>query len=150
VKSNLIAFIIGPQEIAYVIFERQQLLFWEVRTFPSGIDIESLEAGFRFERFNVTAAVLPAKCAEETRPTHEALCSVLRKRGIPIFEISDKDLRESFGLPALKDRQELLRVSAAMFPQVPFGRFTHACLEAAALGLFFETNRLLTINTPLE
>lgn len=146
-KPHSIAFTISAREIAYAVFEGQKILFWEVRSFPLGLDADSLDAGFRFERFNFTAAVLSSSGVDVGHPTRSALISLLRKRGIPIFEVAEEDVLASFGLPPPKSQQELLRLVAAVFPQIPFARFAYACLEAAAYGLFFETNRLLSINT---
>jgi hypothetical protein len=71
----------------------------------------------------------------------------LRPKGIGILEIPKSDLLEAFAYPALDSRKELRKVISDIFPvldQEPGQPWT---ADAAALGLYVQTERLFnTIN----
>ena len=152
-NSHSISFKITSREIAYAILDKQRLLFWEVHSSVSDHNAagkHAVNAAFRFERFNITAAVLVRSRTSDTDARYSRVKAALRDRGVPIFEINEQEVLESFNFTSFEDQHELCRAAAPLFPQIQFARFMYPCLEAAAFSLYFETNRLLSINTPLE
>jgi len=80
-----------------------------------------------------------------------AVIRALRPKGIGILEVSKGELLQAFGYPHLNSRKELRNVMSSIFPildQEPGGPWTH---DAAALGLYVQTERLFnTINQNLS
>lgn len=151
-KAHSASFIVSNQDIAYVVFDRQKLVFWEVHSFPCAPpDIARSVIGSVsrcIERFKLAAAVLFQPSAiQSALDLSSTVKEALRSNGIPIFEISEQELLIAFGSPPLEDRLALRRTVAALFAELPFAPYMYPCLDAAALGLHFETSRLLTVNS---
>lgn len=151
-KTHSISFTASQNEIAYAVFDKQRLVFWEVYACLSDPrKIPKSAAGIVqrcFERFNPNAGVLEmiTEDGESVAECHALIKNDLHRLGIPVFETPEEQLLKSFGLPALNGRQELRRATAAIFPEMPFARYMYLPLDAAALGLHFETHHLLSIN----
>lgn len=66
----------------------------------------------------------------------------LRKAGVSIFEIEPQDVLASFAHPGLKFRTELPQVITSIWPILADSDTHSSCLEAAALGLYTQVERL--------
>jgi hypothetical protein len=152
-KTHSISFAVSQNEIAYAVFDKQKLIFWEVYAClsdPLKIPKSAVAIVQRcFERFNPNAGVFETINADDggVAELHALMKNDLHRLGIPVFETREEELLKSFGFTALKDRQELRRATAAIFPEMPLARYMHPALDAAALGLHFETRRLLSLNS---
>ena len=148
-KTYSLSFTISETELAYAVFRSQKLVFWEAHAFLSGIDRVIQKAVGHVarcvERYQPKAVVLES-LPENGRASPVALQvrDSLRRLAVPIFEVSEQELLRSFALPTLKNRQDLRTVLVSIFPHLQSSRFMHSCLDAAALRLHFETNRLLS------
>jgi hypothetical protein len=147
--SHSISFKISPNEVSYAVFRGQRLIFWETHSYlstPEQIINNAIGDIARcIDRFKATAAALEASQSDnEAFQLQCAATATIRSLAIPIFESSQQDLFDSFGLPALKTRQELRTTVLSIFPQLESSQFMNSCLDAAALGLHFETSRILS------
>jgi hypothetical protein len=101
---------------------------WIVATFEiESVALEKVHAGTEIRRGQLAGAI---------RDT-------LRQSGISIWEFSKQDLFAAFGVPPLKSRRELREVTLAVWPILDGGSEKMGILDAAALGLFVQTERLL-------
>jgi hypothetical protein len=148
-KAHSISFTISETEIAYAVLKEQQVIFWEICSFLSEpLDTLKTATGVVqrcINRFSPEAAIFES--VETPAGPIPELCraarEVFRQLGIPVFEIAGPALMRSFGYPPPKDAAELRKVVAAVFADLPAAPFAYPCLQAAALGLHFETDRLL-------
>lgn len=106
------------------------------------------------ERFRCESAALETVpvSREATRTLlHQAVLGVLSAQAIGVIEVSKPDLLAAFGYPATRFRHDLRETISDIFPvldQQPGGPWTH---DAAALGLYVQTERLFnTINQTLS
>lgn len=102
------------------------------------------------QRFNIRDAVIEdAVGSEDTRAAEliEALEKAVRGAGIPFKRIQKQTLFDAYAVETLASRKELHAIITSFWPQlVP--DFHSSVLDAAALGLYARTERLLTINEP--
>ena|SRR5437762_1764349 len=150
-KAHSMSLAITEHESACAMFEGQKLISWEVHPFLSDADSAMKNITAQIVRssakWTISSAVMEQFSNDRRPPDLYAVArQVLAGLAVPIFEIRTDDLFASFGIPPPKTRNELRSMVSSIFPQVPGGRLMQPCLDAAALGLHFETNRLLTIN----
>ena len=143
------AFRICPKEMGYAVFRGQKLIFWQSHSYlcpASQIERRVIGDIVRcIVRFNIRSAVLDILSKnDESAQLKSVAKEAIRNQAIPIFEIPEQELLSSFGHPPLKTRQELRKAVLSIFPQFESSRFMNSCLDAAALGLYFETNRILS------
>lgn len=151
-KATSISFKISSAELGFAVFSRQKLMFWEAHHYVcESREVEAkliAEAVRAVEKFSVAAVVLEPLSAMEVKAA--GFGTTLRTRlrdvnAIPIFEITEQQVFESFAFPAVGSRDELRQILATVFPQLQSNCLARHCLDAAALGLYFETDRLLSI-----
>lgn len=71
-----------------------------------------------------------------------AAVAVLRQAGVPLWEASRSELPSAFGAPALKSRSELRQAIVSIWPTLLDQDRHEEALDAAALGLYVQTERL--------
>jgi hypothetical protein len=147
--AHSISFKISPKQVSYAVFRGQRLIWWETHSYLSAPEHAAKDAigdvARCIDRFKATAAALESlQSDDEAFQLQSAVKEALRNLAIPIFEISEQELFDSYGIPALKTRQELKKAVLLIFPQLESSRFMNSCLDAAALGLHFETSRILS------
>ena len=67
----------------------------------------------------------------------------MREKGIPIWEISKRELLEGYGEPPLKSRRELRQVITGIWPVIAGSHGKLLVQDAAALGLYVHVERKL-------
>jgi len=151
-KEHSISLVLAHSVSACAVFREQTLVLWDARKLPSTL-IEASKAitaqiSRQLQAFNISAAVLEQPFHETRRLTflRQAAKDDFRRAGVPIFEVAESEVLTSFSLPQAKDREELRRVAATLFPNIPTNGLFASCLDAAALCLHFQTNRLLSAN----
>jgi hypothetical protein len=79
-----------------------------------------------------------------TRRTHlsRMICRALQSSGIPVWRVSKLDLLAAFGEPPLKTRKELRERIVSIWPILDRPDRERGLLDAVALGLFVQTERL--------
>src|SRR4029077_14606120 len=147
--SHSISFKISPKEVSYAVFQGQRLIFWETHSYLSTPERTAKDAigdvARCIDRFKASSAALEfLQSNDEALQLQGTVKEALRNLAIPIFETSEQELFDSFGLPALKTLPELRKAVLSIFPQLESSRLMNSCLDAAALGLHFETTRILS------
>jgi hypothetical protein len=158
-RSKLCAIRIERRAVAVAILDGEHLHHVDARQLSSSSD-RALESASTFitrrviDRFQFASAaleIIPNGHEKQRSLLHQAVTHVLRPKGIGILEISKADLFEAFGYPPLRSRTELREITSNIFPsldQEPGQPWTH---DAAALGLYIQTERLFnTINQSLS
>lgn len=149
-QAHSVSFVVAPSQMAYAVFRGQKLIFWETHAYLSdpNATLNNLAGDVLrcTDRFSAQAAVLESDAKhDEVAGLKATVTQVLRRAAVPIFETAEQELFDAFRIPAITDRRELREIVCSIFPQLGTGRFINLCLDAAALGLHFETNRLLSI-----
>lgn len=98
-------------------------------------------------RFDIQLAV-----AEDAHATDEArsaellshLEEALRKAGIPTSRIPKQAIFEAFAVAPLSSRKQVYEVLAAFWPQLNTSDFPRAVMDAAAVGLYEDTELRLS------
>ena len=75
---------------------------------------------------------------------------LLRNEAVPIEKIDEQELYESFAVPPLKRRDQLRNIIRTILPALDSPEVGLAALDAAALGLYCEIERLFRINSPTQ
>lgn len=150
-KKHLISLTLSDVATACAIFEGQKLISWDAANLQEDpekrANIITAQIMREIQDFDIGVAVL-----EKRTDKHSSLNELLdvakelfRRKGIPIFEITEHEVRQSFSLPAPPDREQLRQITARIFPEIPFSGNFSLCLDASAFALHFETERLLSI-----
>jgi hypothetical protein len=96
------------------------------------------------ENFTPADVVLGISRAAQGRRV-EALTKLIEEmltgKGIPVWRVDDKIVLESYAIPRLRNKRQLLPILQSFWPHLP-NRQTGA-FEAAALGLYLQVERLL-------
>src|SRR5207244_10450250 len=104
-KIHSVAFEITHQDLAYVVFAKQQLVFWEVHSLSNNLadalGTAAAQVSRALGKFHITSAVIEQQTRhpEKIDELLETVRQNLRRTGVPIFETSEKELLDSFGSP---------------------------------------------------
>jgi hypothetical protein len=101
------------------------------------------------ESFAIESVALEALASAEEiqrRTLTDVITETLRDRMLPIWQIPKAELFEACGHPALKSRKEVREVIAAIWPVLAGTNGRTFIRDAAALGLYVQTERLFIID----
>jgi hypothetical protein len=101
------------------------------------------------ESFAIESVALEALASVEEiqrRILTDAITETLRDRMLPIWQISKAQVFEAFGHPVLKSRKEVREVIADIWPVLAGTNGQTFIRDAAALGLYVQTERLFIID----
>jgi hypothetical protein len=87
------------------------------------------------------------KSSSRIKSLHTAALSVLRNTSLPLEQVDEKNLLESFGHPPLRSRDHLRKVGRNIWPALNDSHATNSAVDAAVLGLHVQVERLLTIHS---
>lgn len=73
---------------------------------------------------------------------HRLILKTLREAGVSIWTASKRQLFEAYSIPPIKTRQQLRAIATSCWPVLASRGGGGLCLDAAALGLYVETERL--------
>jgi len=149
-RSRLCAIRIERRAIAVAILDGDRLQHVDVRQLSSSSEKAVASASSFITRRVIDKVQFPSAALEvipnghEMQRTllHDAVIRALRPKAIGILEIPKSRLLQAFAYPPLSSRKELRGVVSDIFPvldQEPGGPWTH---DAAALGLYVQTERL--------
>jgi len=148
-KHRLIAIRIERRTIAIAILNANHLEFTDVRHLSSSTD-KALGSAASFvtravDRFGLKSAALeliPDGREVQRLVLHQVITRALADRAMSITETSKNDLFRAFTRPPLRSRTELRRVMSAIWPVLDHDSGRPFTQDAAALGLYVQTERL--------
>jgi len=147
--SRLLAARITGRSVAAAIYYGRDLHYTEVRQLASDIDqaTSSLVAFLSslIQHFHIDSATV-----EESTDDFRAgamtveMIDLLREKGISCWTVEQSAILEAYGEVPLKSIRELRGVVSNYWPRVIDEQESRTCLDAAALGLYFQTERMLS------
>jgi hypothetical protein len=150
---KLLAIKVERRSVAAVIFAGQHLDYTQVRNLSSAAS-QAVGSTFGFlswllTNFDIESAAIEKLSGDiEIRRSElsRSIVAILRGNGVPIWEVDKTQLFEAYGYPKLKSRVELRHVVRSIWPILSTGKGQNQILDAAALGLWVQSERLFIIN----
>lgn len=149
-RSNLAAFRITSRRISVAVFADERLDFSGSRQLPSqtpkAMDSASRYVEWIKRNFRIEAVALEKSPLDTQRPDsqlHREITGQFRDSGVPIFEVEKDVLLASFAHPPLRYRTQLRKIISSISPVLASNDTHDSCLDAAALGLYVQVERLL-------
>jgi hypothetical protein len=147
--SKLIAIRIRRRSVAAAVFAGRQLEYIEMLHLCNEpeIVIDSVRrfVGRIIENFRPADAALGSSRApqgERVKSLARMTEEIFSAAGIPVWNVDDKSVLESFAVPKLRNKQQLRPIVQSFWPYL--GQRQLAAYEAAALGLHLQVDRLLS------
>lgn len=152
-SAKLLAVRVERRSIAAAVFCGDHLEYTQMRHLSSTKE-KALSSAVGFvnwllESFAIESVALEALASVEEiqrRILTDVITETLRDRMLPIWQISKAQLFEACGHPALKSRKEVREVIAAIWPVLAGTNGQTFIRDAAALGLYVQTERLFILN----
>lgn len=146
-RRRLMAIRIERRTVAMALFIGTHLEGWRIRQLPS--DSKRAEAscvGFVrevLEEHQCEGAVLESTKGDVARATlHRQVTELCRALGVSVREISRQPVIESFAHPAPRNRDEVRQIISEIWPLPDLKSGRMCILDAFALGLYTQTERL--------
>ena len=152
--GSVVAVRVERRSVAIAILRGDHLLYADARQLSS-IQDKALDSAVRFvtrmlERFRCDYAaleIIPKGDEVQRTLLHQAVLDVLSAKAIGIVEVSKFDLLASFGSPPPRFRNTVRRIISNIYPVLNEALGGPWIYDAAALGLYVQTDRLFnTIN----
>jgi hypothetical protein len=148
-QSKLAAFKIFRRSATVAVFTGQNLDFVDVRHL-SNVPKVATETMERFidwivQNFQPQTAALSSD-EDEGHPRTQLLTDRAERKllelGVPIWQVTDRELLANYAVPALTQKQDLRRIARAMWGYV--AEQHQPALDAALVGLYVQVERLLS------
>jgi hypothetical protein len=148
-SSRLAALRVERRRVSIAVLEGERLDYADSRQLPSILPraIESACAyiGWILNNFTLYGVAIEENGSDPT--TWKAMIGIdiralLKEAGIPIFEVEKGAVLSAFAHPSLRYRTELRKVISTIWPILPVNDRDTGCLDAAALGLYVQVERL--------
>jgi hypothetical protein len=145
---QLVAIKIERRSLAVALFIGTHLDYTHVHNLPSdrGKAETSAMGLVRWLRatFNVGSAAIEEVQNGELRRVvlGKPILEAFREQGIPAWQIEKAVLFSAFAHPPLKNRKELRETAMTIWPVLNARNISPSVLDAAALGLYIQTERL--------
>jgi hypothetical protein len=140
---------------AIAIFRKTQLEDIITRQFPNDVSkAESAVVAFVrrvLERTTLDLVAVESVDTKSDRITKlwRGAREVIQIEGMLVQEVRTESLYQSFAIPPLRNRDQLRKIVQSIWPQLEDTRESdHPALDAVALGLFLQTERLFALNSP--
>lgn len=150
-KNRFAAFVVGRRSIAVGVFEGLRLSFWQVRSFHANPDKAALAVtafvNYIVERCEIEAVgleELPGSLRTRMADLTSVVQHLLRQHSLPVSTVSDDVLFTSYSYPPIYSRAVLRQIAVQIFPQLRDSSSGKELLDAAMLGLYCQTERLLS------
>jgi hypothetical protein len=151
--ANLLAVRVERRSIAAAVFHGEQLEYTQMRHLSS-VKEKALSSAVGFVNWILESFPIESVALEALSNTEEiqrqiltdAITENLRERILPIWQIPKTQLFEACGHPALKSRKQVREVITAVWPVLAGANGKTFIQDAAALGLYVQTERLFIIN----
>ena len=145
--DNLATFRITRRLVAVVVFINGRLDYAEERHLSSFPE-KAGDSAIGFVRwvlatFAISSAALEQVAGENRRAQlSRSVVAVLKQEAVAVWGVSKKELFEAFGIPPVTTRKELRAIAASFWPVLSTRNGEGTTLDAAALGIYIETQRL--------
>ena len=147
--SNIAAFIIERRRISVAVFIDERLDFTGSRQLPSHYS-KAHDSAVRYvdwirRNFHIRGVALEEGRADPKQwksQLRKEIISQFRGTGVPISEVDKKLLISSFAHPPLRYRTQLRKVISSIWPILATEDNHGSCLDAAALGLYVQVERI--------
>jgi hypothetical protein len=153
-NTKLLAIHFKCRSVAVAVFADAQLEYAEARSLPSDPSaaektlIEFVRRKLdQFETDRVVLQALPIDATARARGMNACLVESLREAAASIWHVPESTLFSAFRIPALTRRSQLHEAIREIWPSLKIGRRGMTVLGAAALGLQFQTERVLSLAT---
>lgn len=153
-SSSLLSVKAERRVVAVAIFRNHTLRYAAARNLSSDPEVaasSALDFVLRsLRRFDVGSAALEdAHASDEARSVEllNRIEGLILQQGIPTHRFSKQSLFEAYAVEPLTSRKELRAVVGEFWPQLNTGDFPGAVLDAAALGLYADTEDRLGSKT---
>ena len=149
--TKLAAIKVERRSIAAAVFIGRGLDYTQTRELASDFNkAQSSAIGFItwvIDTFGIQSAAIeitPPGTAIRRSMLTDAIIGVCRDGGISLWDVRKEDLFQAFGVPALESRREIREVITSIWPILPARNGKVSALDAVALGLYVQTERLFT------
>jgi hypothetical protein len=147
-RSRFAAIRVERRAVAVVVMNGLELEYVQVRHLTSTAD-RALSSALGFvnrilEQFPFESAaveVVPQSSDVQRARLTAGIVQTLREQSVGLWELTKQDLFACFGFPALHSRTELRDVVSRMWPYVKAGSDGPYVRDAAALGIYCQTER---------
>jgi hypothetical protein len=151
--AKLLSVRVERRAVAAAVFHGEHLDYTQVRQLSSSREkalssavgfVNWLLANFAIESAALEA--IPNGDEIQRQVLSDTIQQVLRERMLPIWQIPKAQVFEAFGHPPLRSRKELRAVITTIWPVLAGTKGKGFIQDAAALGLYVQTERLFIIN----
>lgn len=148
-NSKLAAFAVSRRCVGVAVFAGTHLDYTKTRTLSSSFE-RADESALSFVQWTIStfevdsvALQLP-QASRGMRPPvlYRLILEFFRREGIPVWEVNQRTLLAAFALPPPKKRHVVRAITRSFWP-ILSGEGDAASVDAAALGLYVQTQRLL-------
>lgn len=147
--TRLLAIRIRRRSVAAAVFVGRQLEYIDIVHLCNQPEIvaDSIRRFFariiqNFKPGDAALCTNRASQGQRVKAIKEITCEILSSSGIPIFNVEDKCLLESYAIPKLHSKEQLRPIVQSFWPHISPRQL--AGFEAAALGLHVQVDRLLS------
>jgi hypothetical protein len=151
-NTKLVAIHVDRRSAAIAVFDNTQLEHVESRHLSS--DKQAAERTLvefirrklaQFETDRVALQALPIDATARARDLHSALVLALREDAVSIWHVPESAILNAFGVPALTSRHQLYQTVRGIWPSLNSIGTARTVLGAAAVGLHFQTEHILSL-----
>jgi hypothetical protein len=151
---RLVSIRVDRRSVSIAVFDGMHMDYAQTRQLSSSLlKAEASAAGFlnwidaKFTIESIAVHERSGLAGPRSSRLYEQITAMFSARGIPTLTVHLHELLSAFGVPPLKSLSELRTVARTIWPVLNNRSFRVTVLDAAALGLFVQTGRLLTINS---
>jgi hypothetical protein len=151
-KEKLAAVRIGRRTVAIAVFIGTHLEHSEVVRLSSDLNAALRRVPAIVQRvldqFGITTVALESLTGQSERRTHklqDALVQQLRNLALAVWPVSFTDLCKHSSLPPVRTRHALRQIALNLFPVLGGNSRGKLDCDAALLGLYVQTERLLSV-----
>jgi hypothetical protein len=148
-EARLIALHIERRAVAAAILDGERLIYTQRLELSSNRErVVGSAVGFlsrliqQFEPESAAVGRIPDDKFIQRATLSQALLVALREATLPVWEVDKHALLEAYGAPQLRSRRQLREVICAIWPSLAGANGKHFIQDAAALGLYVQTERL--------
>lgn len=146
---KLAAVKVERREVAAAVFEGTHLDYVQLRQLSSVHEkADSSALGFvhwiviTFDTESVALEEVDAKYETRRKVLAGLIGDSLRQSSIFVWKVRKRELFPAYGMPPVKSRREIREVVRSVWPILDEGKRNLAILDAVALGLYVQTERL--------